>query len=127
MAVKSVKFQALKWEVDTSEENLCIYIHGLSDKDKKVTVKVPDFKPHVYLELDQKIKWNNTKIQLLKTFLRKNKINPLKCEMVQRNKNYYYKEGKFLWMCFDNYDEKLVKLLRYRLNKIHNIFYWYFF
>nr|QBK87527.1 MAG: DNA polymerase elongation subunit family B [Marseillevirus LCMAC201] len=101
---KSVTFQAIKWEVDESDENVTIHIHGLNRQNKRVTVKIPDFKPYVYLELDPKIKWTEGRLELLRAFLRKClHINfPVKNRLVERKKNYYLKPGKFLWMAFNN-------------------------
>nr|QBK88203.1 MAG: DNA polymerase elongation subunit family B [Marseillevirus LCMAC202] len=103
MSQKSVTFQAIKWEVAESDEGVTIYIHGLNRQNKRVTVKIPDFKPYVYLELDPKIKWTEARLELLRAFLRKSlHINfPAKNRLVERKKNYYYKSGKFLWMAFN--------------------------
>ena len=46
-----VTFQAIKWEINETDECVEIYIYGLTEKNKRVTVKIPDFKPYIYLEL----------------------------------------------------------------------------
>ena len=103
MTQKSVTFQAIKWEVEESDESVTIHIHGLNRQNKRVTVKIPDFKPYVYLELDANIKWTDARLELLRAFLRKSlHVNyPVKNKLVDRKKNYYYKPAKFLWMAFN--------------------------
>ncbi len=103
MSQKSVTIQAIKWEIQETDENVVIYIHGLDRKNKRVTVKIPDFKPYVYLELDSKVKWTEGRLELLRSYLRKSlHVNfPAKNRIVERKKNYYYKSGKFLWMAFN--------------------------
>ena len=104
MSQKSVTFQALKWEKEESDEGVMIHIHGLNRKNERVTVKIPDFKPYVYLELDPSVKWTEARLELLRAFLRKSlHVNfPVKNRLVERKKNYYYKTAKFLWMAFNN-------------------------
>lgn len=101
---RSVTFQAYKWEVDESEDTTIIYIYGLSQRNERVVVKVPDFKPYVYLELDSKFKWTPNQLELLKAYLREalHGNYPKQVRLVERRKNYYYREAKFLWMSFDN-------------------------
>jgi DNA polymerase delta subunit 1 len=99
---ESIYFQAYKWEVIETDENINIYIYGLDQQDKKVAVHIPDFKPYIYLELDKTIKWNNNNIELVKNCL-KTKLNesfPVKCKLVNKKKNYYYQEAQFLWCAF---------------------------
>lgn len=114
-----VTFQAYKWELEpviNSDDCTIIYIHGLTADNKRVTIKIPDFKPYVYLELDQKIKWTESKLELLRTYLKKslNSNYPVNNKFVERKKNYFYKKAKFLWLSFRNifgirHLEKIVK------------------
>jgi len=99
-----VSFQALKWELEESDDNTTIYIHGLDIDNNRITVKIPDYKPYVYLELDSKIVWSKSKLDLLLLFLKKSlHLNyPVKHKLVDRMKNYYYKPAKFLWLAFNN-------------------------
>lgn len=106
MPRKKATFQALKWEVEESEEGVLIYIHGLDQQNRRVVVKVPDFKPYVYLELDPDVNWTTSKVELLRAFLRKSlHVNyPVKDRVVSKAKNYYLKPAKFVWMAFNNKD-----------------------
>lgn len=101
--VKSVTFQALKWEINEDEDGVVMHIHGLDRKNRRVAVKVPDFKPYIYLELDSKVKWTEGKLELLRAFLRNSLHSnfPVKNRLVERKKNYYYRPAKFLWMAFN--------------------------
>lgn len=110
----SVTFQAYKWEVEEDDETFTIFIHGLTKKSKRVCVQVPDFKPYVYLELDPNIRWTLGNLQLLYSYLSKNKVDPYKKRVVTKQKIYYLREAKFLWMAFNNTSciksfERLVK------------------
>lgn len=99
----SITFQAIKWEIDESGDICIIYIHGLTSENKRVTIQVPDFKPYVYLELDPKINWSESKLELVRGYLKhqlKGKY-PVKSKFVERLKNYYYKKGRFMWMAFN--------------------------
>ena len=83
-----VTFQAYKWEVD-EDETTTIYIYGLTIKGERVVVKIPDFKPFVYLELDSRIKWTNSKVEILRAYLKKTLHDnyPTKNKVVTRKKN----------------------------------------
>lgn len=117
-----VTFQAYKWEVEDSDDNTTIYIYGLTAKGERVIVKVPDFKPYVYVELDSNVKWSESKINLLRTFLKKalHENYPVKNKLVTRKKNYYYRPAKFLWMAFNN--KAGIKHLERLLNKRFTLF-----
>jgi DNA polymerase delta subunit 1 len=111
--ITNVCFQAYKWEIVETDENINIYIFGLNEKDEKIAVRIPDFKPYIYLELDKSIKWNDNKVELLKSYL-KDKMGdlfPLKCKLVSKKKNYYYQEAQFLWCAFST--TKGIKKLDY--------------
>jgi DNA polymerase elongation subunit (family B) len=115
----TVEFQPYKWEcddgeslnkretpedVDLKESYTTIYIHGLDTNNKTVSIKISDFKPWIYLELDEKIDWNPSRIEILGNYL-KNRLGSnrfLRKKFVIKNKIYYMKPGKFLWMTFHN-------------------------
>lgn len=118
----SVVLRPYKWEINETIDNTIIYIHGIDKDNNRVTVKVPDFKPYVYLELDSNVKWTLGKVEMLKSFL-KNSLKdtyPLKIQFKCKKKNYYYKEGSFLWMAFNNKNE--IRKLERIVNKHINIF-----
>jgi len=107
----SITFQAIKWETTENDDNICIHIHGFTLENKRITVKIPDFKPYIYLELDSKIKWTQSNVELLKSFLKEKmgKNFPIKFKLVEKKKNYYYKTAKFIWMAFNTI--KTIKFL----------------
>lgn len=100
----SMIFQAIKWEIEESDEEFLMYIHGLTADNESVTVLVPDFKPYAYLEIPPEISWDKNKFELMKLFLRRELKDhaPIKMEFVTRKKNYYYREAKFLKLWFNN-------------------------
>jgi DNA polymerase elongation subunit (family B) len=114
----TISFQPYKWECDDGEslnkreepeeyiedKYTTIYIHGLTDENKTVCVKISDFKPWVYLELPESIEWNNSRVEILANYL-KNRLGAnkfIKRKLETKYKLYYMKEGKFLWMTFHN-------------------------
>jgi len=111
-----LKFQAIKWEVDNGESannrenndqdtprNTSIYIYGLSEEDKKVAIKIPNFKPWVYLELDKKIKWDKGKLEVLYIYLKKrlNKNCPIRKKYCKKKKAYYSEPAEFVYLTFN--------------------------
>jgi DNA polymerase delta subunit 1 len=119
----SITFQSLKWEVidknmdietyrqknrnpydnDTQkfQDNIVIYCYGLTQDAKKVCIKINDFIPYVYIELDPKCKWNPNSLLQLDTYL-KSKLNNkddsnniIKCILEERLKTYYSKKALF--------------------------------
>lgn len=110
MDSNSVTFQATDWQTEENDEQVTVYIYGLTIENKNVVVKIPDFKPYVYLELDAKIRWSQANVELVKAFLRERLGSnfPVKVKLVERKKNYYYKQAKFLWLAFST-----VKAIRF--------------
>jgi len=102
-----VIFQAYKWEVKTTDENINIYIFGLNRKNQRCVVKIPDFKPWAYLELENKHTWTTLKVnsllQTIRDKISEPEINmPIKQNLVTKLKNYYYKKGQFLHLFFNS-------------------------
>jgi len=109
----SFTFQAYKWELETLEpENdsdsptTVIYIHGLTKKNRTITVKVPDFKPYVYIELPSEVKWTNNNLNIFNGYLKKmlHSNSPVKKKFVEKNKIYFTVPTKFLWCAFNTTD-----------------------
>lgn len=100
--LETITFQAIDWQTEENDEHVTIHIYGLTSENKSVVVKIPDFKPYIYLELDSKKKWTQGNIELVKAFLRERLGDnyPNKIKFVERKKNYYLKEAKFLWCAF---------------------------
>jgi DNA polymerase elongation subunit (family B) len=118
--IKAITFQAYKWEVEETTEETIIYIFGLDAKNKSVAVKVPDFKPYVYLELDPAIVWSEAKVQLLKTQIKAllKDHPPVAAKFVSRKKNYFYRPAKMLLLQFTtkNAIKHLERLTKKKLN-----------
>lgn len=95
-------FQPFKWETVTSDESTIIYIHGLTKSGQRVITKIVDFKPYAYLELDSRVDWKSSKVDLLRHHLReKLRDNYFEhSEFVALKKNYYFQPAKFLKVYF---------------------------
>jgi DNA polymerase elongation subunit (family B) len=50
---------------DKETEITAIRFYGLNEQDKSVCLRINDFTPYVYVELDAKYKWDSVKAQLL--------------------------------------------------------------
>lgn len=114
----NICFQSYKWEVDDGESQnkrgnqdnseeedgyTTIYVHGLDEKNRSVTVKIPDFKMWCYLELDSKIKWNSSKAEIVYSYI-KNRLGgnkPIKKKFMEKTKIYYSVKAKFLKLTFN--------------------------
>jgi DNA polymerase delta subunit 1 len=97
-----------------------IYIHGLTNENKSIVVKVIDFKPWAYVELDPKITWTNGKVELLYSHLRQilHDNFPIKKEFVERQKIYFLQTAKFIYMEFntDSQIQEVERALRFPIN-----------
>nr|QBK85517.1 MAG: DNA polymerase elongation subunit family B [Marseillevirus LCMAC101] len=94
MAPRSVKFKASYWSFEEpSEDELHIYIGGMTRDRKTVLVRVTGFKPSVYLELPKHVSWNRYKCkELFEFFQRRMKSEgPLSFRMLEKEKLHYKK------------------------------------
>lgn len=111
-------FQPFKWETSVIDDATVIYIHGLTKSGQRVIVKITDFKPFAYLELDGKIEWKPAKVGLLKEFLQK-KLGERcfdRSEFItDMKKNYYLQPAKFLKVYFKNSEH--MRTLDYAVKK----------
>jgi DNA polymerase elongation subunit (family B) len=57
--MEDYSFFPYSWYIDTEEtEVTVIRAYGLDDNNENVCVQISDFKPYVYLELPNDIKWD---------------------------------------------------------------------
>lgn len=114
-----VTLQAYKWEVDEPFEKnkIDIYIHGLTKNQESVTIKISDFEPFVYLELDPTIKWNPLRVKQVKEWLKKNlqePCDPVKCVYQKKRFLYYSAERDCLLLHFRTHSNAI----KYGLKKL---------
>ena len=66
-----LKFKTSYWGYEDDQENnrLIIYVAGLTVDNESVFLRIIDYKPHVYLELSDKIDWDKTKCQKLYNYI----------------------------------------------------------
>ena len=62
---REITLKAMSWDVEETEDEMSFYICGRTQNDESVMVKVEDFKPHAYLELDKTKVWSPAKIKKL--------------------------------------------------------------
>lgn len=98
-------FKALKWEYVDIDDCLNIFIHGLTENNDRVAVKISNFLPYIYLELDPSVNWSNktNRTMLDNHFKRylKNTEQYVKFKYYN-NKTlaYYYKPANFFKLYF---------------------------
>lgn len=94
------------WYLDEKEtEFTCIEIYCLDKNNKTVVLRVDDFTPYVYLELDNRYKWTAGRSQsLIDSF--ESIVKPVKTSLVYKKKLYFYQGTKkfpYLLLAFNNY------------------------
>jgi len=118
----NITFKAFKWDLPDyknldSDDDTIIYITGLTEKSESVIVRISDFKPDIYIELDSKIKWDMGKIQIFLSYLKTIGINYIKYKFIDSKLIYYYKKCKFLRLWFNN--KKNFKNIQNAFKKIY--------
>ncbi len=94
MSPRTIVFKASYWSFEeTPEDELYIYIGGMTRHGETVLVKVTGFTPSVYLELPKRIHWNRLKCKDLFEFFQKalNTEAPLSFRMLEKEKLHYKK------------------------------------
>jgi DNA polymerase delta subunit 1 len=72
--VTNIEFQAISWHFEDAYDRVNIYISGALEetpekKHTSVMIIVDDYQPYAYIHLDDKIKWNASKINILCDYL----------------------------------------------------------
>ena len=93
-----------EWEVCPTDTSTIIYAHALDRQSNYVVLKIPDFQPCMYVELDPKIQWNRPKLQILRKYITDELVDdinaPVSIVYKSKLKNYAYKPGHFLRLTF---------------------------
>lgn len=116
MSPRTVKFKANYWSYEETPENeLFIYIGGMTQRAKTVLVKVKGFAPSVYLELPKRVTWNRPKcIELFEFFQRRMQSEgPISFKMLEKEK-LHYKETVYT-LCLEFPTHQAIR------NKFHKI------
>jgi DNA polymerase elongation subunit (family B) len=116
MSPRTVKFKANYWSFEESPENeLFIYIGGMTQRGKTVLVKVTGFAPSVYLELPKRVTWNRTKCTELFEFFqrRMQSEGPISFKMLEKEK-LHYKETVYT-LCLDFPTHKAIRQKFHRI------------
>lgn len=109
----SVSFKAIKWDVEDTPTNLNLFIHGLTSENKRVAVKVTNFQPYVYVELDPRVNWQDSWVRsefdsYFRAKLKKSRDGNGSDFYVKRTfveskvKGYYMRKAKFFRVHFKN-------------------------
>lgn len=125
--LNNIIFQPITWDImdGKDDENIKIFIHGIDDKGRRVAVLVPDFKPHIYVEVkgekvsvDDFLDFQKEMVEQLNK-KRSGKdwyawYEPVCSTNVKKHKNYYFERGDFLCLEYRKYFH--VKMLERILN-----------
>ena len=80
------------WKVDKSiEETTVIRAYGLNEDNQTVCLRIQDFTPYLYIELDNRIEWTPKRFAFFKLYLIERLgegFTPINVEMVKRYKLY---------------------------------------
>lgn len=114
------------WHVDEDETEItCVRIYGVNENNKNICLRVDDFTPYVYVELPDRIPWDQGKAQIAG-----NKIDellgsqrPLKKELMMKKRLYgaelnekgEYKLFPYLFCSFSS--SRDIKTLRFKLRR----------
>ena len=102
--VRNLIFKATYWsfEEDKLNNELLIYIGGLTRDNKTSLVRVKGFQPFVYLELPTRIKWTKSKCGLLFAYFqnRMKSEGPVDFKMYEKESLYYRRKMYTLQLHF---------------------------
>ena len=80
------------WKIDKEvQETTVIRAYGLNDKNQTVCLRIQDFTPYLYIELDSRIQWTTKNFAAFRLFLIDRLgegLTPINVEMVRRYKLY---------------------------------------
>nr|QBK86590.1 MAG: DNA polymerase elongation subunit family B [Marseillevirus LCMAC102] len=98
-----IKFKAAYWSFEETDENeLFIHVSGLTADQQTVQVKIEGFTPFVYLELPQRVGWNNTKCRAVFEYFQKRmkSAGPIKYQMQVKFRLHYRKKINTMLISF---------------------------
>jgi DNA polymerase elongation subunit (family B) len=100
-------FFVYSWNINEEEKNITsIRAYGLDKNNENVCVRIDDFTPYVYVELPERIEWNDTRAQLVG-----NKIDELLGESKPIKKSLVYKKKLYFAYLDKNKSQKLFPYL----------------
>ena len=103
------------------DDDLVIYMSGLTPENETIMTKVVGFKPFVYLHLPERIKWNKAKCQILFDYFKKVLYNkPVEYEMLQKKILLYNEPIKTMFIKFRT--SAAAKTFQKKAIKRHNIY-----
>lgn len=116
--MRTVYCKANYWSYKETEDNeLYILLGGLTPEGKTVQVRIDDFKPHVYLELPKRLKWNKEKCTRLFEFFqqRYKSSGPLEMKLYKKKKLRYKTDVNVMQLSF--HTDKAAKSFSNKTNK----------
>lgn len=94
------------WSLDKTEtKETIIRAYALSEKDENVCLTIKGFRPHIYIELPQHIKWDNSKCNLVcGKLMDLTGLKNLSGSLVYRKKLYYFHSDESFPYIYMNID-----------------------
>ena len=88
---RNIIMKAMSWDIEETDDSMSFYICGRTETDKSVMIKVEDFKPHAYLELDNTKTWTIGKLTSLYKFFKEKCGKHAPLENYETKKMYNFK------------------------------------
>ncbi len=97
-----IKFKVAYWSFEEVENELFIHVSGLTADQQTVQVKIEGFTPFVYLELPQRVGWNETKCRAVFEYFQKRmkSAGPIKYKMYSKYRLHYRKKVNTMLLSF---------------------------
>jgi DNA polymerase elongation subunit (family B) len=100
-----VVFYPYQWHEDDNEDSCTIHIFGLDDENKNVYVRVDDFTPYAYIELERTVRWTPELLEKARNQVMKydtyKEDRPRSASVVKRQRLYFAnvkkKEGSYIY------------------------------
>ena len=117
------------WHIDEKqEERTVIRVYGLNSKNENICITINDFTPYFYLELPEKIQWNDVRANMLGKKIDQicGRFRPLKkclcykkklyyANVIKKGDKYVYKKFPYLMLSFSSHFD--VKKVIYKLQR----------
>jgi DNA polymerase elongation subunit (family B)/intein/homing endonuclease len=103
MKQRTEKLKAIYWSYEeTDEQELYIYLSGITKKKKTIFVRIENFTPFVYLQLPKRVKWNPLKCKKVFDYFkeRMKSDGPVAYKMYSRKLLHYNKKVNTIFFTF---------------------------
>lgn len=103
--LRSTIFKANYWNYTETDNDLHIYVGGMTQENKSVLFRIDGYTPLIYLQLPNHIVWNSKRTKVLFRYLREKfkPLSPVNYEYQSRYLLHYKEKVQVLALTFPNY------------------------